>query len=111
MTHNEATKFRRAAARLNYLALDRPDLGVAAGRLSRCLARPRVSDVQTLVIIWLLFNYFATRWLQLVARMADGRLSRAFRRYLYTNHLVKISSTSSVVSTKTGSRTKSCPSI
>ena len=48
MTHNEATKFRRAAARLNYLALDQPDLGVAAGRLSRCMARPRVSDVQTL---------------------------------------------------------------
>ena len=48
VTHNEATKFRRAAARLNYLALDRPDLGVAAGRLSRCMARPRVSDVQTL---------------------------------------------------------------
>ena len=48
MTHNEAIKFRRAAARLNYLALDRPDLGVAAGRLSRCMARPRVSDVQTL---------------------------------------------------------------
>ena len=48
MTHNEATKFRRAAARLNYLALDRMDLGVAAGRLSRCVARPRVSDVQTL---------------------------------------------------------------
>ena len=48
MTHNEATKFRRADARLNYLALDRPDLGVAAGRLSRCMARPRVSDVQTL---------------------------------------------------------------
>ena len=48
VTHNEATKFRRAAARLNYLALDRPDRGVAAGRLSRCMARPRVSDVQTL---------------------------------------------------------------
>ena len=47
MTHTEATKFRRADARLNHLALDRPDFGVAAGRLSRCTARPRVSDVQT----------------------------------------------------------------
>ena len=48
MTQNEATKFRRALARLNCLALDRPDLGVAAGRLRRCMARPRVRGVQAL---------------------------------------------------------------
>ena len=48
MTDTEATKFRRAAARLNDLAVDWPDLGVAAGRLSRCMARHRVSDVQML---------------------------------------------------------------
>ena len=48
MTHNEATKFRRAAARLNYSALKPPELGVCAGKLSWCMARPRVSDVQTL---------------------------------------------------------------
>ena len=42
------TKFRRAAASLICSALDQPDLGVAAGRLSRCMARPCVRDVQTL---------------------------------------------------------------
>ena len=41
MPKDDATKFRRAVARLNYLALDRPDLCVAAAKLSRCMARPR----------------------------------------------------------------------
>ena len=48
MTHNVATKFRWVAVGLNYSALDRPDLGVAAGRLSRSMARPSVSEVQAL---------------------------------------------------------------
>ena len=54
--------------------------------------------VMTPVIIWILFHYFATRWLQLVARMADGRLSRAFRKCLSMNHLGKFQAL-------TGSRT------
>ena len=46
MTHNEATRFRRAAARLNFSALDRALVSMQKG--SACTARPRVSDVQTL---------------------------------------------------------------
>ena len=42
--NDDATEFRRAVARLNYLSLDRPDLFVAAGKLSRCIARPREGD-------------------------------------------------------------------
>ena len=48
MPKDDATKFRRAFARLNYLALDRPDLCVAAGKLSRCMARPRQGDEKPL---------------------------------------------------------------
>ena len=48
MPKDDATKFRRAVARLNYLALDRPDLCVAAGKLSRCMARPREGDEKPL---------------------------------------------------------------
>ena len=44
MPKDDARKFRRAIARLNYLALDRPGMGVAAGKLSRCMARPREGD-------------------------------------------------------------------
>ena len=40
MPKDDATKFRRAVARLNY----RPDLCEAAGKLSRCMARPREGD-------------------------------------------------------------------
>ena len=48
MPKDDATKFRRAVAKLSYLALDRPDLCVAAGKLSRCLARPREGDEKPL---------------------------------------------------------------
>ena len=41
----EGTQFRRAAARINYMALDRPDLGFAAKALSRSMAAPKESDV------------------------------------------------------------------
>ena len=44
MDVNHAKKFRRAAARLNYLALDRPDIAVAVNRLARCMAKPLVQD-------------------------------------------------------------------
>ena len=40
----EATRYRRGAARVNYLALDRPDLGFAANMLSRSMAKPRRGD-------------------------------------------------------------------
>ena len=41
MSHRDATLFRRAAARINYVAFDRPDLSfasrVAAGKMSNPL--------------------------------------------------------------------------
>ena len=40
----DAEKFRRAAARLNHLALDRPDLAAAANLLSRSMAQPGEGD-------------------------------------------------------------------
>ena len=48
MPKDDAIKFRRAGVRLNVLALDRPDLCVAAGTLSKCMARPRVGDEKPL---------------------------------------------------------------
>ena len=45
---DDATEFRRAVARLNYLSLHRPDLCVAAGKLSRCMARLREGDEKPL---------------------------------------------------------------
>ena len=41
MDHQEATKYRRAVAVINYMAQDRPDLSVAANYLSRRMASPR----------------------------------------------------------------------
>ena len=40
----EAKVYRRAAARLNYLALDRPDIGFATKEIARCMANPRDVD-------------------------------------------------------------------
>ena len=44
MKSAEATSYRRGAARLNYLAQDRPDIAVAANVLARSMARPLVGD-------------------------------------------------------------------
>ena len=41
----EATRYRRAAARINYMALDRLDIGFAAKEVSRCMAKPKTGDV------------------------------------------------------------------
>ena len=40
----DATTYRRSAARLNYLAQDRPDIALAANFLARSMAHPRVGD-------------------------------------------------------------------
>ena len=40
----DATTYRRSAARLNYLAQDRPDIAFAANFLARSMALPRVGD-------------------------------------------------------------------
>ena len=44
MPPTEAKMFRRTAARLNYLAQDRPDLAVAANLLARSMSRPMKND-------------------------------------------------------------------
>ena len=41
---DRARSTRRAIARINYMAQDRPDLGFAANMLSRQMARPRKGD-------------------------------------------------------------------
>ena len=40
LEHNDATRFRSIAARVNYLSLDRPDMQFAAKELCRMMARP-----------------------------------------------------------------------
>ena len=45
LTGSDCTKFRRAAARFNYMSLDRPDLSYASKVLARGMANPTESDV------------------------------------------------------------------
>ena len=44
MDAKASTSFTRAVARLNYLALDRADIGVATNHLARMMAQPRIGD-------------------------------------------------------------------
>jgi hypothetical protein len=44
MNVDEAWRYRRAAARINYMAQDRADLGVAAKNLSQSMANPLAGD-------------------------------------------------------------------
>ena len=44
MESKEATRYRRAAAQVNYMALDNPFLGFAVKELSRKMAKPCVDD-------------------------------------------------------------------
>ena len=44
MSDSEATRYRAIAARLNFLAIDRPDLMFAAKECSRKMARPQNGD-------------------------------------------------------------------
>jgi len=46
MNPEAARQYRRAVARINYLAADRPDLAVAATHLARTMAKPYVGDEQ-----------------------------------------------------------------
>ena len=63
LTPTEVTMFRGICARLNYLALDRPDLQYAAKSASRKMSSPRAGD-------WLLLKRIG-RYLQGVPRMAQ----------------------------------------
>ena len=50
-----ATKFRRAAAMLNYMSQDRPDLSFASKEVSRGMAKPTAKDVvklKELFVTW-----------------------------------------------------------
>ena len=44
MESTEASLYRRSVARLNYLALDRPDISVAVNKLARTMSNPRVGN-------------------------------------------------------------------
>ena len=44
MSAGDATLFRRAAARVNYLSQDRPDLNVASRLLAMRMANPKKGD-------------------------------------------------------------------
>ena len=41
---SEATAYRGVATRLNYLAMDRPDLQFSAKEISKKMAKPRAAD-------------------------------------------------------------------
>ena len=44
MGSKEATRFRRSAARVNYLSMERPDIGHSSKEIAKCMARPMVGD-------------------------------------------------------------------
>ena len=44
MESADASLYRRSVARLNYLALDRPDIAVAVNRLARTMSSPRIGN-------------------------------------------------------------------
>ena len=46
MSPSDATLYRRAAARINYVALDRPDLSFASRVASSCMSMPKEGDEQ-----------------------------------------------------------------
>ena len=48
MESSDATMYRKITARLNYLALDRPDIAYACKEASRTMARPEVQDWEKL---------------------------------------------------------------
>ena len=48
LSRDQCRAYRRAAARLNYMAQDRPDLAYAAKELSRAMANPKPADVTRL---------------------------------------------------------------
>ena len=48
MGAEEARSYRRGAARVNYMAQDRPDLAYVANLLSRSMSRPKCGDEQVL---------------------------------------------------------------
>ena len=45
LSNEESRRYRRAAARLNYMSLDRADLGFAAKEASRCMSKPCRGDL------------------------------------------------------------------
>ena len=44
MDSKEATRFRRSAARVNYLSMERPDIGHSSKEIAKCMANPMVGD-------------------------------------------------------------------
>lgn len=54
----EATRFRRSAARINYMSLERADLGQASKEIAKHMAKPRIGDERKIkrVIRYLIKN-------------------------------------------------------
>ena len=44
MDKDAAKEFRRSAARINYMSLERPDLGQASKEISKKMSQPRIGD-------------------------------------------------------------------
>jgi hypothetical protein len=58
MDPDDAWKYRRGTVRVNYMAQDRPDLGVAAKMLSQFMADPQMGDEVPLKrVIWYLKSF------------------------------------------------------
>ena len=49
MDSSQAARFRRGAAKLNYVAQDRGDMAYASKEISKHMARPRVGDERMLI--------------------------------------------------------------
>lgn len=49
LSRHEVTMYRAAAARLNYLAADRPGIGYAVKEISRRMANPTAVDTERIV--------------------------------------------------------------
>ena len=69
----EATRYRRAAARINYMALERPDLGHASKEISKCMAMIRNGEDSSNIIKYLL----------LVMNIGMGRREEGSIRSIY----------------------------
>ena len=70
LNESESTRYRRAAARVNYMALDRPDLSFASKETARGMAKPTVRDTMSLkrIIRYLQFAPEFSIWFRFQSR-------------------------------------------
>ena len=66
MTNADASRFRRGAAKVNYITADRPDLAYASKELSRCMSSPKNGDeIKLKILVRYLHRY--PRWITFYA--------------------------------------------